>query len=149
MPNRDELKSLIDQIPEARLRTVAAMLQGQLRPPVPSSPAAERMRERGREYRQVVEQRFRETQKPGTVGAMIGGGTFGEHDRTPFGRNSFHYWDGKAVVHQTLQSFDSQDIEIMERFSLDENRTTLTCTIELSSGGRTVRHEEDFPIRSR
>lgn len=30
------------------------------------------------------------------------------HEGTPFGRHSFVYWDDKALVHQTLQSFDGQ-----------------------------------------
>lgn len=147
MPSRDELKSLIDQVPEGRLATVEAMLQAQLRPPTPPPPEMERLRERGREYRQLVEKRYSDIQKPGTIGGMAGGGSFGVHNGTPFGRNSFSYWDGKAMVQQTLQSFDGQDIEIMERFSIDEERTKLTCTIELSSGGRTVRHEEQFPAK--
>jgi hypothetical protein len=64
------------------------------------------------------EQRFRETRKPGTIGAMGGGGSMGMHEGTPFGRQGFSYWDEKALVHQTVQSFDGQELEIMERLSI-------------------------------
>jgi hypothetical protein len=68
------------------------------------------------------------------------------HQGTSFGRHPHHYWDEKALVQQTLQSFDGQEIELMERFSVSEDRTKLSCILELSSGGHTVRHEDEFPI---
>ena len=74
-------------------------------------------------------------------------GGVGEREGTPFGRSSFHYWDGKALVQQTLQSFDSHEVELMERFSMSEDGTKLVCSVELSSGGRTVRHDEEFPVQ--
>ena len=107
------------------------------------------MRQRGDEYRKVVEQRFRETRKPGTVGGgggFGGGGFYGMHEGTPYGRHSFGYWDEKALVEQALQSFDCQDIEIMERFSLSPDRTKLLCRLELSSGGYAVQHSDEFPV---
>jgi hypothetical protein len=64
----------------------------------------------------------------------------GTHEGTPFGRQSFSYWDEKALVHQTLQSFDGQELEIMERLSISPQRTKLSCVLELSSGGLTVNH---------
>jgi hypothetical protein len=71
----------------------------------------------------------------------------GMHEGTPYGRHEFSYWDEKALVQQTLQSFDGHEVEIMERFSISDDRTKLSCLLELSSGGRTVRHSEDFPIK--
>jgi hypothetical protein len=94
----------------------------------------------------LVEQRFRETRKPGTIGGMVGGGCMGTHEGTPFGRQSFSYWDEKALVHQTLQSFDGQELEIMERLSISHDRKKLSFVLELSSGGRTVNYTEEFPI---
>jgi hypothetical protein len=70
----------------------------------------------------------------------------GIHAGTPFGRQSFSYWDEKALVQQTLQSLDGQELEIMERLSISPDRTTLSWALELSSGGRTVNYTEEFPI---
>lgn len=49
-------------------------------------------------------------------------------------------------MHQTLQSFDGQELEITERLSISPDRTKLSCVLELSSGGRTVNYTEEFPI---
>jgi hypothetical protein len=143
--NRDELKALIDQLPEARLEIVRTMLGHHVHPHQPR-PEIEQMQQRALEYKERVEQRFRETRKPGTIGGMAGGGSMGLHQGTPFGRQGFSYWDEKALVHQTLQSFDGQEVEIMERLSLSPDRTRLSCVIEVSSGGRTVNFAEEFPM---
>lgn len=104
------------------------------------------MQRRSEEYKKRAQQRFRETRKPGTIGLMGGGGSMGMHQGTPFGRQGFSYWDEKALVHQTLQSFDGHELEIMERLSISSDRTKLSCVLELSSGGRTVNYTEEFPI---
>jgi hypothetical protein len=142
---RDEIKALIDQLPEARLEIVRTMLEHQVHPPQPR-PEFEQMQRLAQEYKERVEQRFLETRKPGTVGGMTGGGSMRMHQGTPFGRHGFSYWDEKALVHQTLQSFDGQELEIMERLSLSPDRTKLSCVLEVSSGGRTVNFTEEFPI---
>jgi hypothetical protein len=145
MTSRNELKSLIDQVPEDHLEAVLRMLDFHINPPQPN-PEAERMRRRTQQYRKVVEERFRETRKPGTIGNGAGGGISGVHEGVPFGRHSFGYWEEGALVEQVLQSFDGQDIEIMERFSISSDRTKLFCRLELSSGGHTVQHSDEFPI---
>ncbi len=63
------------------------------------------------------------------------------------GNHSFHYWDDKALVHQTLRIFGGQELEIMERTWRSEDGATLVYEQELSSGGLTKRHEERFPFR--
>lgn len=144
MASRDDLKALIDQLPEPRLEMVRQMLERHVHPP--PRPEIEHMQRRSREYKNLVEQRFRETRKPGTIGGMVGGGSMGTHEGTPFGRQGFSYWDEKALVHQTLQSFDGQELEIMERLSISHDRKKLSFVLELSSGGRTVNYTEEFPI---
>lgn len=104
------------------------------------------MQRRSQEYKERVEHRFHETRKPGTIGVIGGGGSMGMHQGTPFGWQGFSYWDEKALVHQTLQSFDGQELEIMERLSISPDRTKLSCVLELSSGDRTVNYTEEFPI---
>lgn len=146
MASRDELKSLIDQLPETRLEMVHTLLNHQVNPPAPN-PKIERMQRPAQNYRRLVQQRFQETRKPGTIGTMGGGGSLGEHEGIPFGRQGFHYWDDKALVYQTLQFFDGHEIEIMERLSFSPDRTRLICAWEISSGGHTVRYEDAFPTR--
>jgi hypothetical protein len=145
MISRDDLKALVDQLPECSLEMVRTMLEHNVNPP-PPRPEIEHMRQRSRAYRDRVEQRFRETRKPGTIGGMGGGGHFGEHEGVSFGRQGFHYWDDKALVHQSLQNFDGQEIELMERLSFSPDRTKLQCSLEIACGGRTVNYTEEFPI---
>ena len=145
MTSRDDLKSLVDQLPESSLEMVRTMLEHNVNPP-PPRPEIERMRGRGQDYQRRVEQRYRETRKPGTIGGMGRRGGMGIHEGTPFGRQGFSYWDEKALVQQTLQSFDGQELEIMERLSISPERTKLSWVLELSSGGRTVNYTEEFPI---
>lgn len=145
MVSRDELKFLIDQLPEARLEMVRTLLNHQINPPA-SNPAIMRMQRRSHDYRRLVEKQFQKTRKPGTIRSLGGSGFLSEHSEVPFGRQGFHYWDGNALVHQSLQYFDRQEIEIMERLRFSPDRTTLICAWDISSGGHTVRHEDAFPI---
>jgi hypothetical protein len=132
MASRDDLKALIDQLPEPRLEMVRQMLERRVHPP-PPRPEIENMQRRSREYKNLVEQRFRETRKPGTIGGMVGGGNMGTHEGTPFGRRSFSYWDKKALVHQTLQSFDGQELEIMERLSISHDHKKLSLFLNFQA----------------
>jgi hypothetical protein len=144
---RDELKALIDQLPEARFEIVRNMLEHHIHPPQPR-PEVEQMQRRSWEYKERVEQRFRETGKPGTIRGMAGDGHMGMHQGAPFGRQGFSYWDQTALVHQTLQSFDGHELEMMERLSLSPDRTKLSFVLELSSGGHTVNLTEEFPTKT-
>jgi hypothetical protein len=114
MGSREELKVVIDQLPEARLEPVRMMLEHQVHPR-PPRPELDRIRRRGEEYQRLVEQRFRETGRPGTVSGFGGAGFGDVYDGVPIGSHGFHYWDGDALVNQTLQSFSGRQIEIMQR----------------------------------
>ena len=144
MASRDELKSLIDQVPETRLEMVHRMLNLHINPP-PPHPEMDRMQRRSQDYQNLVKKQFHETRKPGTIGTMTSGGIFAEHEGTPYGRHAFDYWDDKALVHQILQFFDGHEIEIMQRLSFSPNRAALVCDLEISSAGHTVRHQDAFP----
>jgi hypothetical protein len=147
MPTREELKALIDQMPEDQLASVEAMLLHRLNPPKPM-PEFEAMMSRSQEYRQQVMRRFQETGRSGTRGGIgSGGGSFGGHEGRSSGRWGTHYWDDKALVEQSTQHFSGHEIEVMERLSISEGRS-LCCAIELSSGGKTVRFSEEFPLRT-
>ena len=143
MGSREELKVLIDQLPEARLEPVRMMLEHQVHPR-PPRPELDRIRRRGEEYQRLVEQRFRETGRPGTVSGFGGAGFGDVHNSVPIGSHGFHYWDGDALVNQTLQSFSGRQIEIMQGLSISSDRTKLNCIVALSSGRHTIRHEDEF-----
>lgn len=148
MSIRDEVRSLLDELPEGKLRTVRAFLDGQLRPrPVRAEHL--QVRDQAQKFRMLVEQRFQETRKPGTISAMTGGGSLFPRDGETYGRNSFHYWDDKALVHQTLQFFAGQELEIMERFSRSDDGAKLVYEQETHSGGRTLRNRIEFPFISK
>ncbi len=145
MATPEELKALIDHLPEPRLEAVRKMLEHNIHPS-PPRPEIEQMQRRSLKYKERVEQRFRETRKSGTIGRMGGGGNMGIHEGVPYGRHGFSYGDEKALVHQTLQLFDSQELEIMERLSISPDGTRLLCVLELSSGGHKVNYTVEFPI---
>ena len=146
MAIRDELHSLLDQLSEDQLRNARPFLAGRLRPRTPS-PEIEQARQWTHEYKKMVERRFRETRKPGTISMLIGGGNVSPRQGKSYGNHAFHYWDDKALVHQTLRVFEGQELESMERISLSDDRTALVYEHELSSAGLTKRHEERFPFR--
>jgi hypothetical protein len=145
MAIRDELHSLLDQLPEDKLEAARPFLAGLQKPRI-ASPEIEKARQRTQEFRKMVEQRFRETRKPGTISTLSGGGGVFSREGKGFSNHAFHYWDDKALVYQSLRVFEGQELEAMERFSLSDDGRTLVYEQELSSGGLTKRHEERFPF---
>jgi hypothetical protein len=145
MAIKDELHSLLDQLPEDNLRAAHPFLLGLLKPRVPS-PEVGQARQRTQEFKRLVERRFRKTRKPGTISAMFGGGGVFPREGKGFSNHAFHYWDDKALVYQSLKVFDGQELEAMERISLSDDDRMLVYEQELSSGGLTKRHEERFPL---
>ena len=146
MAIRDEIHSLVDRLPEDQLQNARPFLAGLLRPRA-QSPEIEHARQLTHQYKTMVEQRFRETRKPGTISTLLGGGSVFPREGKEYSNHAFHYWDDKALVHQTLRVFEGQELEIMERISLLEDRATLVYEQEVSSGGLTKRHDERFPFR--
>jgi hypothetical protein len=145
MTIRAEVQSLLDELPEDKLHTVRAFLDGLLRPH-PIRAEHLQLRDQAQKFRTLVEQRFQETRKPGTITALAGGGSLFPKNGETCGRNSFHYWDDKALVHQTLQFFAGQELEIMERFSRSDDGGKLVYEQETHSGGRTLRNRIEFPF---
>jgi hypothetical protein len=144
MPTREELKALIDQIPEDRLDLTARSLQRCVTPPPPPPPPGSpgswikpapteltAMMRRSETYKKEVMRRFEESGSPGTLGV---------------GMPRFQYWDHEALVSQELHYFDGRDVEIMVRLSVSDEQS-LCCAVEVSSGGKTVRHSDEFSRR--
>jgi len=148
MATRDEVRALLDRLPEDKLDNANLFLNGLLRPRPAPSAEIERARELTHQYRRMVERKFRETRKPGTISSLFGGGSIFPKQGQGYGSHAFHYWDDKALVHQTLRIFEGQELEIMERISLSEDGSTLQYEQELSSGGLTRRRQEEFPFHN-
>ncbi len=147
MSTRDDIHRLVDQLPDGNLEQVQMMLSAIMNPR-PTPPQVAEARARGQEWRKRVEERFRQTRKPGTISGMGGGGGIGfDAGRGSFGNHSFHYWDDKALVYQTIRYFSGQEFEEMERLAVSEDGTQLLYEQEATSGGKTVRHQEAFPFR--
>jgi hypothetical protein len=147
MSTRDDVHRLVDQLPDEKLVEHVQMMLSALLNPRPTPPQVAEMRARGQEWRKRVEEPFRQTRKPGTISGMGGGGGFGfDTERGSFGSHSFHYWDDKALVYQTMRYSSGQQVEQMERLAISEDGTQLLYEQEIASGGRTVRREEAFPF---
>src|SRR5436190_18274423 len=125
MSTREDVHRIVDQLPDERLEHVQMMLSAVLNPH-PTPPQVTEMRARGQEWRRRVEERFTQTRKPGTISGMGGGGGFGfDSERGSFGSHSFHYWDDKAVVYQTMRFFSGHQIEQMERLAISADGSQL------------------------
>ncbi len=95
-------------------------------------------------YKKEVMRRFEESGNPGTLGVSMPRFHFdGSYEQVRYGGQSFQYWDHEALVSQELHYFDGRDVEIMVRLSVSDERS-LCCAIEVSSGGKTVRHSDEF-----
>ena len=145
MPNREELHSLVDSLPEEKLEKVATMLRFAINPPQPM-PELQKMQERTARFREEVEKRFRETRRSSCVGGMTGGGSFAAKEGAGYGTYSCRDWDGDAQVQQTLRFFKGPELETMPRFSISPDGDRLIYEDETASGGRTVRRTEEFPF---
>jgi hypothetical protein len=105
MISRDDLKSLIDRVPEDGLGDVFSLANFLVSPPQ-LNPEHERTRQRTEQYREVVQRRFREDREPGAIAedSPIGGtGNSGAHKGISFERHSYDYWDeGTLVQHISI-----------------------------------------------
>ena len=145
MSTRNDLHQLINDLPEPSIPQARMMIERLLRPPA-VRPEIERSRRELDEFRKRVERQFQATQKPSTISGMAGGGFVGTSPHGgAFSNRSFHYWDGRAIVYQSLRGYSEQLIESMERLSVADGESALVYEIELTSGGKTVRHVEEFP----
>jgi hypothetical protein len=160
MASREELKALIDQIPEDQFDRTARMIQRCLAPlpPIlppgspgsflrPAPPEFTAMMRRREAYKKEVMRCFEESGNPGTLGVGMPRFHFeGSYEQVRYGGQSFQYWDHAALVSQELHYFDGRDVEIMVRLSVSDEQS-LCCAVEVSSGGKTVRYSDQFSRR--
>lgn len=120
---RDALKALLDEVPESCLDTVEGTV------------------------RHLIKQNLSEEHfhiRPKESGISSNGWSGYEND-CRFGGQSFRNFDKGTLEIRTLQFLGSHEIEVHERLSLSPDRTKLTFSLSITSGGHTVQHEDEFP----
>jgi hypothetical protein len=125
MISRDELKALLDQLPESGFDTVESTIRFLL-------------------MQRMAEMRFRVAESPDAPPGRSAWS--GESNGVCAAGYSFQQIGDGALLVQTLYSFDRHDIEITERISLGPDRTRLRCQLTLTSGGVTSLHDDEFPL---
>jgi hypothetical protein len=139
MHTREQLKALIDTIPDDRVESVYRIIDLNL------NPSRGRMEvEAMRAFRAKNRARFIE-RMGGTSGLIGSGGSGGITDGLGSGHFSNHFRDGRSLLTQTLHFLEGREIEEVVTLTLAENGAAIDCSIEVSSGGRKVLHRESFP----
>jgi hypothetical protein len=96
MATREELKALIDQLPDAKLDLVGLSLENILHPPAPD-PRSQQFRQRSEEFQKQLPERLKQLQAgsdPGVVrgfGMVGGAGGFGSGRRQAYGIYSYSW----------------------------------------------------------
>ena len=125
MISRDELKALLDQLPESGFDMVESTIRFLL-------------------MQHTAERRFHVDGggdvPPGHSAWSI------ESNGLRAASHSIQQINDSALLVQTLYSFDQHDMEITERISLTPDRTRLRCQLTLASGGVTSLHDDEFPV---
>jgi hypothetical protein len=149
MATREELKALIDQLPEAKLDLVGSSLESILRPPAPN-PRIEQFRQRSEEFQKQLPERLKQLQAGGDPGVvrgfgMVGGaGGLGSGRRQAYGHYTYSWQEERAHVTHKLILHAGHDIDIVERLEITVDERFLLYEQELYSGGRVVKRKEEF-----
>ena len=150
MATREELKTLIDQLPEAKLDLVGSNLESILHPLAPN-PRIEQFRQRSEEFQKQLPERLKQLQAGGDPGVvrglgMVGGsGSLGSGGRQAYGQYSYSWQEERAHVTHRLILHAGHDIDIVERLEITVDERFLLYEQELYSGGRVVERKEEFP----
>jgi hypothetical protein len=150
MATREELKALIDQLPEEKLDLAGLSLKSILHPPVPN-PRVERFKQRSEDFQKQLPERLKQLQAGGDPSVVRGfgmvGGTvgLGSERRQAHGQYSYSWQEERAHVTHRLILHAGQEIDIVERLEIAANERFLLYEQELYSGGRVVKRREEFP----
>jgi hypothetical protein len=150
MSTREDLKALIDQLPEEKLDLAGLSLDSILNPPVPN-PRIEQFRQRSEEFQKQLPERLKQLQAGGDPSvvrgfSMAGGhGGLGSEPRQAYGQHSYSWQEERARVTHRLILHAGHEIDIVERLEITVNGRFLRYEQELYSGGRVVKRKEEFP----
>lgn len=150
MATREELKDLIDQLPEEKLDLAGLSLKSILHPAVPN-PRVEQFKQRSEEFQKQLPERLKRLQAAGDAsvvrGAGMVGGTWGlgPERRQAYGQYSYSWQEERAHVTHKLIMHAGHEIDIVERLEMTVDERFLLYEQELYSGGRVVKRKEEFP----
>jgi hypothetical protein len=150
MPTREDLKALIDQLPEEKLDLAGLSLDSILNPPVPN-PRIEQFKQRSEEFQKQLPERLKQLQAGGDPGvvrgfAMVGAtGELSSERRQAYGQYSYSWQEERARVTHRMILHAGHEIDIVERLEITVNGKFLRYEQELYSGGRVVKRKEEFP----
>ena len=150
MVSRDELKILIDRLPEEKIGLVRNNLEYILHPPV--LPTVEMMMRRTDDLESELPERLkilRAGNSPESIRGF-GGGGFGSGPE-PLRRNveySMSWQEGRARVKHTVLLHEGHEVDFVERVQLTDDERTLIYGQEIYFGGRCVNRKEEFQVVS-
>jgi hypothetical protein len=150
MTTREELKALIDQLPEEKLNLAGLSLQSILHPPVPN-PRIEQFKQRSEEFQKQLPERLKQLQAGGDPSVvrgfgMVGGtGGLGSERRQAYGQYSYSWQEERAHVTHRLILHAGHEIDIVERLEITVDERFLLYEQKLYSGGRVLKRKEEFP----
>jgi hypothetical protein len=150
MSTREDLKALIDQLPEEKLDLAALSLESILRPPAPN-PRIEQFRQRSEEFQKQLPERLKQLQAGSDPSVIRGfgmvGGTesLGSERRGAYGQYAYSWQEDRAHVTHRLILHAGHEIDFVERLEITVNGRFLRYEQELYSGGRVVKRKEEFP----
>jgi len=145
MATREELRQLVESLPEGAIDAAHQTLTRlQIWPP-PPPPGRDEALERFRQNRERAHERMMARMNPGE--ARVGGGTFSSAPGKKRGRQSFGYHDGGDEVHETNVFYDGFEFTVIERIRRDEAAGTVLFAIEVTGpDATTARHEHRYSL---
>lgn len=150
MASRDQLKVLIDKLPDDKLDHVGMSLESILYPPVPN-PRVEQFRRRSEEFQKQLPERLKQLQAGGDpsvvrgFGMAGGSGSLGSERREAYGQYRYSWQEERAHVTHRLILHAGREIDIVERLEITGDERFLLYEQELYSGGCVVKRKEKFP----
>jgi hypothetical protein len=150
MPTRDELKALIDQLPDEKLEMVRINLESIQHPPIPN-PKVEQIMRRSEEFQKQLPERLKQLQagcRPETIRGfgMAGGFGSGPGMRGGQGQHAYSWWEDITYVTHRMMLHAGRELDIVERLQFTEDETKLIYEQEIYAEGRTIKRKEEFPI---
>ena len=141
MPTREELKSLIDHMPEAKLELVQVTLESILNPPR-LDPQIEKLQEKmqrhSEEFREQLPERLKQLQAGNSPEIPRG---FGFGTGTDF---CYSWQENQVLVMHKSQLYGEHLIDIVDRLEMSDDQSTLIYDQEIYAGGRSVKRREEF-----
>lgn len=140
MPTLEELKSIIEQMPETKFELVRVNLESILNPPRPD-PLMEKMQRRAEEFQAELQERLKQVQA-----GMSPEIPRGFHGCGHASGCSYSWQENRVHVTHKSQLYGGHVIDTVDRMELSEDGTTLIYEQEIYAGGRSVRRKEVFPL---